>query len=353
MRVVSADDHIDLNVLPHDLLSDRLPATLRDGAPRVVEVDGRFFWQAEGNVLGPSGHKEDGQILAKERGMRPSDPRARLEDMDEDGVYAQVIYGPVRWFAIQNRDLKYAIIRAYNDWASEFNLIEPRRLLVLAQIPCWDTALAVEELERVSKLCFKGVQLSMRDAEARPYDASWETFWATAETVGMPVSFHLGGGQHSLRSRAFSWEKAAASAVVPMQLDEALAGMTLSGMCERHPKLRLVLGESGLGWVPYVLERLDYEYRNYYELIHDYRVKRLPSEIFRSQVFLTYQQDLIGLKLMREIGAGNVMWASDYPHGDSTWPNSRKAVDETLAALSIEDGRRVVSENALALYMIK
>jgi predicted TIM-barrel fold metal-dependent hydrolase len=141
-------------------------------------------------------------------------------------------------------------------------------------------------------------------------------------------------------------------AVVPMQMDEVLVGMIFSGMCERHPGIRVVMGESGLGWVPYVLERMDRQYHKYYDLMKDYRMKRHPVDTFHDQMFVTYEEDTIGVELIPRIGAGNVMWASDFPHGDSTWPNSRKVIEESLAALSEEDRRKVVSENAAALYKI-
>jgi predicted TIM-barrel fold metal-dependent hydrolase len=272
--------------------------------------------------------------------------------MDRDGVHAQVVYGPVGGFAIEDLALKLVAMRAYNDWASEFNRTAPDRLLVLAQIPAWDPAIAAEELARAAGLGHRGAQLGVREAGMALFEGGWEPFWDAAEGLALPVSFHLGGGMQLIWTRPHSWSRIATAAVSPMQLDEALAGVLASGLCERHPGLRLVIGESGLGWAPYVLERLDREYRKYDPVTEDYRLRALPSETFRRQVYLTYEEDSIGLRLLPEIGAGNVMWASDYPHGDSTWPESRKAVAETLAALSPEDGRRVVSHNAAELYGI-
>ena len=140
-------------------------------------------------------------------------------------------------------------------------------------------------------------------------------------------------------------------AVIPMQLDEMLAGMIFSGILEQRPNVKLVLGEGGLGWVPYVIERLDHEHHKYYEQVKDHRLSMLPSEIFARQVYLTYEDEQIGVELIPRIGVENVMWASDYPHGDSTWPHSRKALAESpLATHGPDVLRKVTCETAARVY---
>jgi predicted TIM-barrel fold metal-dependent hydrolase len=350
MRIISADDHLDLNVLPPDLFIARAPAQLRDAMPRVVENEGGAFWQLEGETISPSGRRAPELVTVSDRGMRPSDPVARLQDMEEDGVQAQVIYGPVHPFRSADFEARAATMRAYNDWIIEFSAVAPDRLITLAQLPSWDPALASAELERVAGRGLRGAQIGQRDMPMPLFDASWEAFWAVAERVGLPVSLHLGGGMHSIKGRPFSWTRMAIAALAPLQMDESLTGMILSGMCERHPDLRLVLGEAGIGWVPYVVERMDRQLRKYHALVRDYRIETLPSETFRKQVWMTFQEDTIGIKLIPEIGADRVMWASDYPHGDGTWPHSRSAVAAILEQLSAGDGRKVVGENAARLY---
>lgn len=352
-RIISSDDHMDLNVLPPSLFIDRVPARFREAAPRVVDTENGLFWQAEGALLGPSGRKAAGLIVVKDHGFRPGDPRCRLEDMDQDGVYTQVIYGPPAGFALQDRALKQAVMQAYNDWSAEYNATDPNRLVVLPQIPGWDPALAAAEVRRVAGLGHKGAQISIHEADKPIFDTAWDSFWSAAGEARLPISFHLSGGLHSITARPNSWSHGAMVAVIPMQLDEAMVGMIMSGMCERHPNIQVILGESGLGWVPYVMERMDRQYRKYFDLTKDYRLQRPPTEFFREQMWVTYEEDTIGVHLIPEIGATNVMWASDYPHGDSTWPNSRKVIQESLAALSESDRRKVVSENAAALYRIQ
>jgi predicted TIM-barrel fold metal-dependent hydrolase len=143
-------------------------------------------------------------------------------------------------------------------------------------------------------------------------------------------------------------------AVIPMQLDEILAGMLFSGVLEQRPEVKFVLGEAGLGWIPYVLERLDHELHKYGDKCLDYRPEMLPSEIFRRQCLVTYEDEEFGVECLPRIGFDSVMWASDYPHGDSTWPESRKAIAESpLARLGEEAVRKITYENAARVYKIE
>jgi len=167
------------------------------------------------------------------------------------------------------------------------------------------------------------------------------------------ISFHLGKGMHSIEVKPGSWRMAAGVAVSPMQLDEVITGMILSGLLERYPNVRVVFGEAGLGWVPYLLARLDHEYDKYRDLIHDATLTMRPRDYFRRQVFLTYEEDNLGIELLPHIGATNVLWASDYPHGDSTWPHSRQAIVESgLGQLDEADRRLILWDNAASLYNI-
>ena len=139
------------------------------------------------------------------------------------------------------------------------------------------------------------------------------------------MSFHIGQGTSQVRVAPGSWELAAFSAVGPMQLDEPLAMMIYSGVLERHPTLRLVLAESGIGWLPYFVSRLDAAAEKHVAKAQDYRIKTKPSEIFRRQVYATFEEEPLGPELLPLLGPDNFMWASDYPHPDSTFPHSREA----------------------------
>jgi predicted TIM-barrel fold metal-dependent hydrolase len=144
------------------------------------------------------------------------------------------------------------------------------------------------------------------------------------------------------------------AAIVPMQLDELLVGMIFSGILEQRPEIPFILAETGLGWLPFVLERMDYELDRYSDKMHDHKIGMLPSEIFRRQVLVTYQDERFGVECIPRIGIDSVMWASDYPHGDTTWPESRKIIHASpLTALGPEAVRKVTYENAARIYGIE
>jgi len=352
--IISADDHMDVHVLPPDLWQARLPQALRERGPRVVDTDEGPFWEVDGRRVSPSGRKTAGYIRAEQHGFRPGRPATRLEDMDRDGVQAQIVYSPTTTqLRIEEPELRAACQRAYNDWAVEFNAAAPNRLVLLADLPGHTPTAARDELLRTAKLGLRGAIIHQFQGPEPIFEDGWHGFWDAAEETGVPISIHLGPGTHSLQPRLGSWRMPAFVAVVPMQLDEVLAGMIFSGILEQRPNVKFVLAEGGLGWVPYVVERLDHEHHKYYEQTQDVRLGMLPSEIFARQVYVTYEDEKLGVELIPRIGVRNVMWASDYPHGDSTWPHSRQAIsDSPLAALGEDVLRRIVCENAADVYGI-
>lgn len=354
-RLYSCDDHLDLWNLPPTLWTDRLPQALRERGPRVVEEGEQRWWRCDGATIGPSTGPRLAQYSAIGRagiaddGYRASTPSLRLVDMDRDGIWASVIYGPsILGLPIADRLLRAECLRAYNDWTAEFNAHAPTRLAALPWLPVHEPAAAVAELERVAKLGHRGAIVS--PFEFRCGDPGWEALWSAAEATRLPLSFHIGGGLTQVKPTVGSWEMASFSACAPLQMDEPLSMMMYSGALERHPGLRLVLAESGIGWIPYFLGRLDQAAAKHAGRAQDYRLRAKPSELFRCQVWATFEEEPLGRDVIPRIGAGNCMWASDYPHPDSTFPNSRAAIDEAFAGLDAATVRKVTAENCAALY---
>jgi len=353
--LISADDHLDIHAMPADTWSSRLPAPWRARGPRVEQTPDGPYWFCDGQRISPSGRKEKGYIAAHDHGFRPGQPQTRLEDMDRDGVLAQIVYGPTcTQLRMSDASLHEQVSRVYNDWAAEFQNQNPKRLILLPDLPSYDPIVARDELVRCAKLGHKGAIVSDTVGRGAPiFEEVWTPFWDAAQEVGIPIHVHLAGGMHSLKMTLGSWRMPASVAVVPMQLDETLSGMIFSGILEKRPRVKFVMGEAGLGWIPYVIERLDHELHKYGAKITDYKLQSLPSEIFRRQVFTTYEDEKLGVELIPRIGADNVMWASDYPHGDSTWPHSRKALAESpLAQHGPEILRKVTCETAARVYGI-
>jgi predicted TIM-barrel fold metal-dependent hydrolase len=356
----SCDDHLDLRAVPPDLWQARLPEVQRERGPRVVERDGQMVWLCEDRVLGGSGRPANsalakslsaiGRAGIEDDGYRPGNPKLRLEDMDLDGLRASVIYGPLALgFPISDPALQTASYAAWNDWAvEEFNASAPDRLCVLAFLPSHSPDAAASELARCAALGHRGAILSVFDADVG--DSAWDRVWAAAEETALPVSFHIRGGSWSgLSYRMGRWQSAAFATILPLQLDEPLATMIFSGALERHPGLTLVLAESGLGWLPYFLARMDLEWRGLKDKLK-YAPSIPPSELFRRQVMATFEEDELAAQVVPVIGADACMWASDYPHTDSTFPHSRQAVEATLGTLAEDDRRKITATNCARLY---
>src|SRR5207244_3789501 len=224
------------------------------------------------NAIGRAGIEDDG--------YRAGTPKLRLEDMDLDGLRASVIYGPLALgFPISDPALQNACYAAWNDWAvEEFNAVAPDRLCVLAFLPGHSPEAAAGELERSAGLGHRGAIVDIFGIDLG--DPAWDMLWSAAADTGLPLSFHLKGGSWSnLSYRMGKWQSAAFASILPLQLDEPLATMIFSGALERHPGLTLVLAESGLGWLPYFLGRMDLEWRALKATL-DYAPRTSPSALF-------------------------------------------------------------------------
>jgi predicted TIM-barrel fold metal-dependent hydrolase len=184
----------------------------------------------------------------------------------------------------------------------------------------------------------------------------WEPLWSAAEDTGIVISFHVfegGGATVGYKIKGVSTPAVIGSwtVVAPMQMDEIMVSIILSGVCERHPRLRLVLGESGIGWLPYVLERLDDTYDE--RLADDLKLPLPPSAYFKRQMYATFQKDFHGVRAMAAIAPDNVMWGSDYPHRDGTWPFSQKAIEEQFRGVDPAIQRKMLWENVRRVYRIE
>jgi predicted TIM-barrel fold metal-dependent hydrolase len=355
-RIYSCDDHLDLFNVPRALWQERLPAKFREQGPRVSLHGGRPLWQVGSRILGPSGLGPYPTALSRVKvaddGFRPSDPKLRLEDMDRDGIHASVVYGPAALFAfpIQDPEHQKAVLAAWNDWAAEvFNREAPDRLFALPFLPATSPEDAVSELARCAALGHRGAILSPFEADVA--DRKWDLLWAAAAEAGLPISFHIGGGSR-IRPHEGGWKIAGFAAVAPMQLDEPLSCMVFSGALERNPGLRLVLAESGVGWVPWFVARMDATFEKHCAPHPQHSIHTRPSELFHRQVYATFEEEPLGPQLIPLLGPDNFMWACDFPHPDSTWPRSREAIEHALAGLSDDAIRKVTGENCRKLYRL-
>ena len=374
LRVMSADSHMDLIYLPPDTFTSRMPASAREAAPHVVEHEGRKMWVSRDSVLGPYGvygpgvtGGRRGRILA-EAGFasgnqtRPSNPAERCEDQERDGVEAEIIYGIIGISrglftnsGVGDHATLAAIYAAYNDYIAGFNAARRGRFHGLGCLPNHDATAAADELRHCAALGLRGAVFVPWGSAMPVWHPMWEPMWSAAEETGLVVSFHVFEGGAATVSYEIKGVRDAActgawTVVAPLQMDEILASVVLSGVCERHPRLRLVLGESGIGWLPYMLERLDDTYEE--RLADDLKLPLPPSAYFKRQIYATFQKDFHGVRAMAQIAPDNVMWGSDYPHRDGTWPFSRKAIEEQFRGIDESVQRRMLWDNVRRVYRI-
>jgi predicted TIM-barrel fold metal-dependent hydrolase len=348
----SCDDHMDLPSVPTDLWTTRMRETDPARVPHVEVVDGRDMWVCDGAVLGISGDTPTSQTCferggVEQDGFRPSNPTLRAQDMDRDGIASTVIYGPsVMGLRIADDELQAEAYRCWNDWAVEFNRVDPNRLCVLARLPSRRPEHAIAEIERVAASGHRGAVLD--PVEALVGEPEWEPFWAAAEATGLPISYHLGGGSNRAIYIGGHWREPVFATVSPMQLDEAIAETVFSGVLERHPGVRIVLAEAGLGWVPYITARMDHEWVKHSNIVG--RLETPPSELMRRQVWITFEEEKDADVYIPMIGADRVMWACDYPHPDSTWPDSTGASARDMGSMARDDVRKITADNCRALY---
>ncbi len=372
VRVMSADSHMDLIYLPPDTFTSRMPALWGDRVPHVVERDGLKVWISGDDVLGPYGvygpgvtGGKRGRILAEAgfasgKQTRPSDPTQRREDQERDGVEAEIIYGIIGISrgimgnkGLGDPALLAGVYHAYNQYIAEFNRSMPGRYFGLGCLPNHDGLAAADEVRHCAALGLKGLLFVPWGSAMPAWHEMWEPMWSAAEAANLVLSFHVfeGGGAtvgyevKGVRHPAVigSW-----TVVAPMQMDEILVSVILAGVCERHPRLKLVLGESGIGYLPYILERLDDTYEE--RLADDLRLPLPPSAYFKRQIYATFQKDFHGVRAMAEIAPDNVMWGSDYPHRDGTWPFSRKAIEEQFRGIDEAIQKKMLWENVRRLY---
>jgi len=395
-KVISADDHIDLRWMPRDLWSARLPPHLRERGPQVEDTDNGASWFCDGNLWGAwgfyTGAQGSGVKWALEIGgemregeLRPTTPELRLADMDRDGVDASVMYGPTDPFVIEDPELRRAVYQVYNDWLIDFDSACPERLLGVAQLPMDDAEAARDEMARLAK---KGMRLfNVLAARADPpvYDASWESFWALAQELDVPIAFHLavdvrrgggtgvGGGpqtpaQGAPLTSAPRNDPPPANPVVAgatrttvamqgFQLVEPIAGLIFNGVLDRYPRAKIVMAEAGLAWVPHMIQSFDYYHRRLREGRVSvpgggttYMPELKPSEYFPRQIWVTFQDDPYGMKMLGLLDEDRVMWASDYPHPASTWPFSQQVIENQMSHLSPDVKQKILCENARKLY---
>lgn len=361
-KILSADSHV---VEPADVWTARIDKRFADRAPRVVQRVGKHegdFFVCEGirpvpvsafAVAGvdPKDFRE--RMIQGYPGVRPSawDPAERIKDQERDGVTGEVLYPSLGMslFQLADGELRAASFRAYNDWLAEYCAHNPRRLAGVAMISLDDSAEGARELERAAHKGLRGAMVWAEPPGERPYgDPVYDRFFAAAQECGAPVSLHIltERNRAELLRNVMRYYPSLHHAA-----ERSIAGLIFSGVLERFPRLKLVSVENDIGWIPHFLQRLDHSYAKY-RYLEGGPIPNPPSFYFHRQVYATFQDDRVGVVTRHFIGIGNLMWANDFPHSDSTWPNSREVIERDFAGVPADERRKIVADNAAALYAI-
>jgi predicted TIM-barrel fold metal-dependent hydrolase len=364
-RIISADSHV--NIRPEAVL-EHLPAALHDDFNDARMAYGRAMFEQKPHKRRRQAADQDMEEAAAafpvdapwEAAGRPGahDPHERLKDMDIDGVDAEVLYTDIgagaAFYDMPDDGWKDAF-HAFNSAAIEFASVDPDRLLPVYLVPIADIAEAVKEVHRLAGEGARAVHLPLYPTEIgfAPYwDPVYDPLWAALSETGIPISQHVGTNTYlnTIMAADPTPAKGIFQSLPPIFMAEVVGSWIVPGTFVRFPDLRVVLVEAGLGWIPYYLGRLDlmnerHGWREHYDMLPE-----PPSHYWRQNMVATFEEDEFGVGVRHEIGVETLMWATDYPHPDSTWPHSQDVISTHFADVPIEEARLMVGGNAARIY---
>ncbi len=371
MKMISTDDHL---VEPPDLWTSRLPKKWHEVGPRIVEEpqpDGQpahQVWVYDGKrspniglaAVAGKQPEEFGDDPVRFDGMRPGcyDPVARLADMDLDGEWAGLnfptfpgVAGRIFTFAA-DKELALACVQAWNDFVlDEWCPAAPDRYIPGVLVPMWDPEAAAQEARRTHAKGAKGIIFTENPVPlGLPsfHTDHWDGFFSVAEELDMPLACHFGSSSKAPVT-APDAPFAVIAALFGTNSMAAATDLVFSPVFHRHPDLKVVLSEGGIGWMPYLIERCDQvweKHRFYQDINREIR----PSELFRKHIFGCFIDDEAGIKNRYDIGVDNITWESDYPHSDSNWPHNRKRAVEVFRDVPDEEVHKIVELNTRRLF---
>ncbi len=384
LRVVDADSHMTER---HDLFTARAPKGYEDKVPHVETIDGEEMWVIEGKTFGRAGSGGTIDHAGKKHPFRDSqagswgiddvhpaawDAGSRLRLMDENGIDVQVLYpnsiglgGHNLVNSVKNPELLRLCVEIYNDALAEVQEQSGNRLLPMPIMPAWDIEECVREAQRCAELGYRGVNMTADPQDSGSPDLghrAWDPFWEVCAGLDLPVHFHIGASQTALAYFGTTYwpsqddyvKPAIGGASLFQNNSRVLLNSAYSGMFDRHPNLKMVSVESGIGWIPFMLEAMDYELEeNAPE--HFQKLQKLPSEYFRDNWYATlwFETGRGDLQhLIDSVGEDKVMFETDFPHPTCLHPKPVEMVSEKISELRPETQRKVMGGNAVALYRL-
>ena len=334
----SGDSHL---VEPHDLwatalapaLAERMPRSVRDdeGGWETIHVDGQSFRRRIPKAFNL--RDIEGNSITDRVG-RGNDPRLRLEDLDQEGSWGELIYPSIGFWmsSIHSPDLLAAGCRAINEWAIAFQQTSPR-FVCTATVPLLTIETAVAELEWAAAAGYHAAYLSVAPPVEEDWThEQWEPLWGAFEDTGLVVGFHIGTEPHDAAGFHGNYYRGPGGAILNYMEttfggQRAVAKMIASGVFDRFPGLRVIVSEGGATWGPFVADRLDEGYRQHASAVRP-TLMRQPSEYLYEHVYASFQHDRSAPAANWAMGWKNVLWGSDYPHLEGTFGHSQKTLHE-------------------------
>ena len=378
LLVIDTDTH---RTEPRDLWTSRAPARYADRVPRVETVDGRDMWVFDGTVIGIAGTSsaidQDGNKMLGmsfvgrsydeiHRGAYDLEPR--LAFMDAQGIWAQIVYPNVFGFGgqhfIQAGDeaLRVLAVQMFNDASAEMQEASGNRMFGMAILPWWDVDASVAEIRRCHAMGIRGVNSGTGPHLHGLPDLGtphWDPMWDVCAELSMPVNFHIGAsvdtfswfGSSPWPSQDMDHSLAIGSAMMYLSNASVMANLIFSGVLERHPSVQFVSVESGIGWIPFFLESLDYQQEQSTPGTYGTKFSLTPKEYFQRQMNACFWFEEAGVpEAVAALGDTNVLFETDYPHPTCLYPDSLSLAAAAVRSLPELSRRRVMSDNAVRLY---
>jgi uncharacterized protein len=383
LKIIDADTHL---TEPHDMWIKRAPASIRDRVPQVKMLNGQRCWVIDGDKsIGHGAHpnsaifKDGGKardldtfLSLQFEDVHPgsSSLKERLQVMDEANIYAQIVYPNILGFGGQaaakvDPELRLATVKIYNDAMAELQEQSGQRLFPMALLPWWDLKEAVAETERCVGMGLKGININSDPHDHKDESGEripdlghehWYPLWELCEDKNVPINFHIGASETTI-----DWMGSQGWPSLPRELASGIQGamvffnngktvsnLIYSGILDRYKGLKFVSVESGIGWVPFLMEALDYQAE---EIAEKRKFEKKPSEYFKSNFYACFWFEKKNISdMLHKVGIDNCLFETDFPHPTSLYPIDN--LEERLSGLTAEDRAKVLSLNAAKLYNI-
>ena len=365
--LVSVDDHV---VEPPNLFDGRLPAKFVEFAPQfITNPDGTNAWLYNGEILNNVALNAVAGRPREEYGIEPTsfaqlrrgtyDHDERVKDMSANGVLGSLCFPSFPQFCGQlfarteDKDVALAMVRAYNDWhIDEWCGSHPGRFIPCAIPAVWDPEVMAAEIRRVAKKGCHALTFSENPSKLgwpSVHSDHWDPVWRACSEESVVVCMHIGSSsQLTITSPDAPMD--VMITLQPMNIVQAAADLVWSPTLRKFPDLKFALSEGGIGWIPYFLERIDYNYDRHHAWTGQDFGSKLPSEVFNEHILTCFIDDKFGMASRGALDIDMVTWECDYPHSDSNWPESPEVLARSMVDVSDEDIDKVTHLNAIKHY---